>query len=99
MVHQTTGLPIRGMHGAEEAPGLWQQPAHRGRPHLGKISPSVHTAEVGEVAYEVQLVSHDTESRILQEAKTFIRQKSSNICIGDDQMMTEPQTTNLKIIK
>lgn len=31
---------------------------------------------MGEIAYEVQLISHDTESRILQEAKTLIKQKS-----------------------
>lgn len=76
MVHQTTGLPVGGVHGAEETPGLRQQPAYCGGPHLGKICPSVHTAEMGEIAYEVQLVSHNTKSGILQEAKTLIKQMS-----------------------
>ena len=76
MVHQSTGLPVRGVHGTKEAPGLRQQPAHSGGPHFSKISPSVHTAEMGEIAYEVQLVSHDTKSRILQGAKTLIKQTS-----------------------
>lgn len=31
---------------------------------------------MGEIADEVQLISHDTKSRILQEAKTLIKQKS-----------------------
>lgn len=64
------------MHGTKETPRLGQQPAHCGGPHLGKVSPSVHTAEMGEIADEVQLISHDTKSRILQEAKTLIKQKS-----------------------
>lgn len=74
MVHQTAGLPIGGVHGTKETPRLWQQPAHCGGPHLGKVSPSVHTAEMGEVADEVQLISHNTKSRILQEAKTLTKQ-------------------------
>lgn len=36
----------------------------------------MHTAEMGEIADEVQLISHDTKSRILQEAKTLMKQKS-----------------------
>ena len=76
VVHQATGLPIWGVHRTKETPGLRQQPAYCGGPHLSKISPSVHTAEMGEIAYEVQLISHNTKSRILQEAKTLIKQKS-----------------------
>lgn len=76
MVQQPTGRPVWGVHRAEEAPGLWKQPAHRGGPHLGKVGPSVHTAEVGEIANEVQLVSHNTQARILQEAETLIKKES-----------------------
>lgn len=72
MVQQPTRRPVWSVHRAEEAPGFWQQPAHGGGPHLGKGSPSVHTAEMGEVAKEVQLVSHNTQARILQEAETLI---------------------------
>lgn len=76
VVHQTAGLPVGGVHRAQEAPGLRQQPAHCGGPHLGEVGASVHAAEMREVADEVQLVCHDTKSRVLQEAKTLIKQKS-----------------------
>lgn len=72
MVQQPARCPVWGVHRAEEAPGFGQQPAHGGGPHLGKVSPSVHTAEMGEIANEVQLVRHNTQARVLQEAETLI---------------------------
>lgn len=62
VVHQAAGLPIWCMHRAQETPGLRQQPAHRSRSHLGKVGPSVHAAEMGQVADKVQLVCHNAES-------------------------------------
>ena len=64
----------------------------------------MHTAEMGEIAYEVQLVSHDAKSRILQEAKTLIKQtslknginwkkKKKPIFIGGSEKIIKPQNT------
>ena len=71
VVHEAAGLSVRGVDGTQEAPGLWQQLAHGGSPHLGEGCPSVHAAEVGQVADEVELVGHDTQARVLQHAQTL----------------------------
>lgn len=71
VVHQPTGLPVRGVHGAQEAPGLGQQLAHRRGSHLGEGGPSVDAAEVREVADEIQLVPHHTETAVLQHAQPW----------------------------
>lgn len=76
MVQQPTRCSVWGVHRTEEAPGLGEQPAHCGGPHLGKVSTSVHTAEMGQIADEVQLVGHNTQARVLQEAETLIKNKA-----------------------
>lgn len=70
VVHEAAGLSVGGVHGAQEAPGLGQQTTYGGGPHLGKGCPSVHAAEVGQVADEVELVGHHTQSRVLEHAQT-----------------------------
>lgn len=70
MVHESTGLSIWGVDRTQEAPGLRQQLTHRRGPHFGEGGPSVHAAEVGQVADEVELVCHHTEARGLQHAQT-----------------------------
>lgn len=69
VVHESAGLPVRGVHGAQEAPGLRQQLTDGGGPHLGERCASVHAAEVGQVADEVELVCHHTQTRVLQHAE------------------------------
>lgn len=65
VVHEPTGLPVRGVHGAQEAPGLGQEPTDRRGPHFGKGGTPVHAAEVGQVADKVQLVGHDGQAGAL----------------------------------
>lgn len=69
VVHEPTGLAIRGVHGAQEAPGLGQQLADSGGSHLGEGGAAVDAAEVGQVADEVQLVPHHAQTTVLQHAQ------------------------------
>lgn len=70
VVHKSAGLSVWGVHGTQEAPGLRQQLAHGRGPHFGEGRASVHAAEVGQVADEVELVGHHAEARGLQHAQT-----------------------------
>ena len=71
MIHEATGLSVRGVDRTQEAPGLGQQLTNRGGPHLGERCSSVHAAEVGQVADEVEFVGHDTQTGVLQHAETW----------------------------
>lgn len=70
VVHESTRLSIRSVDGTQEAPGLGQQLTHRRGPHFGERRPSVHAAEVRQVADEVELVSYNTKACVLQHAET-----------------------------
>lgn len=70
VVHESTRLSVRSVDGTQEAPGLRQQLTHRGGPHFGERCPSVHTAEVRQVADKVELVGYHTKACILQDAET-----------------------------
>lgn len=70
VVHESTRLSVWSVDGTQEAPGLRQQLTNRSGPHLGECCSSVHTAEVGQVADEVELVSYHTQACVLQHAKT-----------------------------
>lgn len=65
----SAGLSVWRVHRAQEAPGFGQQLADSRGSHLGKRCPSVYAAEVGEVADEIQLVPHHTETAVLQHAQ------------------------------
>ena len=66
MVEHFAGSPIGGVNRTEEAPGLWEQLAHRSGAHLTEEGSTVHTAEVGQVTKVVQLVSNNSEPRLLE---------------------------------
>ena len=66
MVEQSAGSPIGGVNRTEEAPGLWEQLAHRSGAHLTEEGSTVHTAEVGQVTKVVQLVCNNSEPRLLE---------------------------------
>lgn len=70
VVHEPTRLSIWGVDRTQEAPGLRQQLSNRRGPHLGKRCSSVHAAEVRQVANEVELVSYNTQTCVLQHAET-----------------------------
>lgn len=69
VVHEPTGLSIRGVHGAQEAPGLGQQLADSRGSHLRERRPAVDAAEMGQVPDEIQLVPHHTQTTVLQHAQ------------------------------
>lgn len=71
VVHEAAGLSVWGVDGTQEAPGLGQQLTNRRGPHLGERRSSVHAAEVGEVADEVELVGYNTQASVLQHAQTW----------------------------
>lgn len=75
MIHQSTGLSVRSVDGTEETPGLRQQLPDRRGSHPGERRSSVHAAEVGQVADEVEFVSDHTEARVLQHAETCEEEK------------------------
>ena len=66
MVEHFAGSPIGGVNRTEEAPGLWEQLAHRSGAHLTEEGSTVHTAEVGQVTKVVQLVCNNSEPRLLE---------------------------------
>lgn len=70
VVHKSTRLSVRSVDRTQEAPGLGQKLPDRGGPHLGEGGPSVHAAEVRQVADEVQLVCDDRKSGALQHPET-----------------------------
>lgn len=78
MIHESAGFSVRRVHGAQEAPGLRQELTHRRGPHFGERRPSVHAAEVRQVADEVELVSNHAEARVLQHAEAFTQRKKEN---------------------
>lgn len=65
VVHESTGLSVWSVDRTEEAPGLGQQLTNGRGPHLGKRRSSVHTAEVGQVADEVELIGYDAQACVL----------------------------------
>lgn len=73
VVHEAAGLSVGSVDGTQEAPGLGQQLTHRGGPHLGERRSSVHAAEVGQVADEIELVGHHAQAGVLQHAETWGR--------------------------
>ena len=66
MVEHFAGSPIGGVNRTEEVLGLWEQLAHRSGAHLTEEGSTVHTAEVGQVTKVVQLVSNNSEPRLLE---------------------------------
>lgn len=79
MIHESAGFSVRGVHGAQEAPGLGQELTHGRGPHFGERRPSVHAAEVRQVADEVELVSNHAEARVLQHAEAFAQRKKKKL--------------------
>lgn len=75
VVHQPAGLSVWGVHGAQEAPGLGQELPHGRGPHFGERRPSVHAAEVRQVADEVELVGDHAEACVLQHAEAFAQRQ------------------------
>lgn len=71
VVHKAARFSVRSVNGAQETPGLRQQLPHRRGPHLSEGGSSVHTAEMRQVTDEVQLICHDTQSGVLQDAQTW----------------------------
>ena len=51
------------MDRAQKAPRLGEKLAHGGGPELGEEGTSMHTAEVGEVPQEIQLLRNDAITR------------------------------------
>ena len=69
MVEQSAGCAVGGVHWAEEAPGLREQLAYGGGAHLAEEGSSVDTAEVGQIAEEVELVCYHREPRLLERGR------------------------------
>ena len=59
MVEKTARGAIRRVHGADEAPRLWQQLSHGCCLHLGEVGTTMHATKVGDVAEDVELVGHN----------------------------------------
>ena len=66
MVEQSARRSVGGVYRAKETPGLREQLADRGGAHLAEEGSSVNTAEVGQVAEEVELVCNHREPRLLE---------------------------------
>ena len=60
VVEQAAGGAIWGVHGAQEAPSLWHQLAHRRGTQLGKVCPSVDRPEMGQVSADSTSMSDTT---------------------------------------
>ena len=62
MIQQTTRTSIRGVNWTDESPRLWEKLSDCGGLHFSEILASVNTAEVRQIASEVELISHNCES-------------------------------------
>lgn len=77
VVQQPAGRAVRGVHGAQEAPGLRQQLPHRRGLHGSEELSSVDASEVRQVAKKVDALRHDREAGHLVGV-------SSNLQYDDD---------------
>lgn len=70
VVHEPAWLSVWRVHRTKEAPRLRQKFSDRGGSHLGKGCSSVHAAKVRQVSDEVEFVSDDTQTCVLQHAQS-----------------------------
>ena len=69
VVEQAAGGAVRGVHRAQEAPGLRQQLAHGGRPQLREVGAPVNGSEVGQVPARMDMPDSSSQRRCALHAK------------------------------